>query len=170
MFYAVLTGILTVNRTDLKTKIIANPQVISIIRDLPQLGNLLTSLYNCEYAAFVRALLAISADIAEDRYTGPHFTFIIREFRILAYSQFLEAYRSVMLSSMATSFGMSVVLLDAELSRFIAAGRLSAKIDKVGDVIETSRPDKKNSQYQEVIKKGDTLLNQIQKLVRAVDV
>jgi 26S proteasome regulatory subunit N7 len=36
-----------------------------------------------------------------------------------------------MLSSMAASFGISTDLLDAELSRFIAAGRLNAKIDKV---------------------------------------
>jgi len=36
-----------------------------------------------------------------------------------------------MLSSMAQSFGISVPLLDGELSRFIAAGRISAKIDKV---------------------------------------
>lgn len=75
-----------------------------------------------------------------------------------------------MLSSMASSFGISVALLDAELSRFISAGRLNAKIDKVGDIIETSRPDRKNAQYHEVIKKGDHLLNQIQKLVRSVDV
>lgn len=39
---------------------------------------------------------------------------------------------SVMLSSMAASFGITTELLDAELSRFIAAGRLNAKIDKVG--------------------------------------
>ena len=75
-----------------------------------------------------------------------------------------------MLSSMAASFGISVTLLDAELSRFVAAGRINAKIDKVGDVVETSRPDRKNAQYQEIIKKGDLLLNQIQKLVRVIDV
>jgi 26S proteasome regulatory subunit N7 len=96
--------------------------------------------------------------------------FLIREYRVLAYAQFLEAYKSVMLSSMAESFGITPTLLDAELSRFIAAGRLNAKIDKVGDMIETRRPDKKNSQYQDVIKKGDLLLNQIQKLVRIIDV
>lgn len=77
---------------------------------------------------------------------------------------------SVMLSSMASSFGITTALLDAELSRFIAAGRLNAKIDKVGDIIETSRPDKKNAQYQDIIKKGDLLLNQVQKLVRAIDI
>lgn len=119
---------------------------------------------------------------------------------MLAYAQFLEAYKrflttvasdrlcysccighdrdhlcilfvdSVMLSSMASSFGITTALLDAELSRFIAAGRLNAKIDKVGDIIETSRPDKKNAQYQDIIKKGDLLLNQVQKLVRAIDI
>lgn len=75
-----------------------------------------------------------------------------------------------MLSSMASSFGITTQLLDSELSRFIAAGRLNAKIDKVGDIIETIRPDKKNVQYQDVIKKGDHLLNQVQKLVRVIDV
>ena len=77
---------------------------------------------------------------------------------------------SVMLSSMATSFNVSTAFLDGELSRFIAAGRLTAKIDKVGDMIETSRSDKKNVQYQNIVKKGDLLLNRIQKLVRVIDV
>ena len=73
-----------------------------------------------------------------------------------------------MLSSMAQQFGVESSLLDRELARFISSGRLNAKIDKVGDIIETCRPDKKNRQYQEVIKKGDALLNQIQKLARVV--
>lgn len=105
-----------------------------------------------------------------NRFLGPLTTYLIREYRVLAYSQFLESYKSVMLSSMAQSFGVTIELLDGELSRFIAAGRLNAKIDKVGDMIETSRPDKKNTQYQEVIKKGDMLLNQVQKLIRVIDV
>ena len=55
------------------------------------------------------------------------------------------------------------------LSRFIAAGRLTAKIDKYGGVVETNRPDWKNARYQEMIQKGDLLLNRIQKLGRVVD-
>jgi 26S proteasome regulatory subunit N7 len=73
------------------------------------------------------------------------------------------------MSSMAASFGMTLPLLDMELSRFIAAGRISAKIDKVGDIVETSRPDKKNAQFSEIIKKGDILLNHVQKLVRTIE-
>ena len=35
-----------------------------------------------------------------------------------------------------------------ELSQFIASGRLHCKIDKVGGVVITNRPDSKNFQYQ----------------------
>ena len=42
----------------------------------------------------------------------------------------------------------SVNIIVRELSRFIAAGRLHCKIDKVGGIVETNRPDSKNWQYQ----------------------
>ncbi len=46
--------------------------------------------------------------------------------------QFLDSYKSVTLESMATAFGVSVDFIDYELVDFIVAGRLPAKIDKVG--------------------------------------
>jgi len=170
MFYALLTCVISLDRNGLRKKAIDDPHVITVVRDLPQVQLLLTSIYNCDYVQFFKAIMAVHPDILADRFLGPASVYLVREYRVLAYGQFLEAYRSVMLSSMAASFGISTTMLDAELSRFIAAGRLNAKIDKVGDIIETSRPDKKNAQYQDVIKKGDVLLNQIQKLVRAIDV
>ena len=53
--------------------------------------------------------------------------------------QFLESYKSVTLESMAKAFGVSAEFLDEELADFIVAGRLPAKIDKVGGIIETNR-------------------------------
>ena len=35
------------------------------------------------------------------------------------------------MSTMANAFGVSVAFIDKELSRFISAGRINAKIDKV---------------------------------------
>ena len=44
---------------------------------------------------------------------------------------------------------IAIVTVSArEMSRFIAAGRLHCKIDKVGGIVETTRPDSKNWQYQ----------------------
>ena len=91
---------------------------------------------------------------------------------------------------MAQAFGVSTTFIDKELASFITAGRIHAKIDKgriplgitkfhklwtityylVNGIIETNRPDEKNRQYQSVIKKGDLLLNRVQKLSRVINI
>ena len=55
-----------------------------------------------------------------------------------------------------------------DLAQFIYANRLSCKIDKVGGIIETTRPDARNAQYAAVVKDGDALLNRVQKLSRVI--
>ena len=88
------------------------------------------------------------------------------------------------LDYMAEAFGVSKEFIDRELAMFITAGRIHAKIDKgidsdflgiwsiisVNGIIETNRPDEKNRQYQAVIKRGDLLLNRVQKLSRVINI
>ncbi len=100
---------------------------------------------------------------------GKHAKYFIKEMRVVAYSQFLESYKSVTLESMAKSFGVTPAFLDKELSTFIAAGRINCKIDKVAGIIESNRPDERIALYQKIVKEGDFLLNRIQKLSRAMD-
>ncbi|ETV93706.1 hypothetical protein H310_12470 [Aphanomyces invadans] len=170
IFYAVITSVLTTSRVDLKKRIVDSSEVLAVLRDIPHLSNFLNGLYDCNYKQFFTAIVGLHAYVNRDKYLALHSRYIYRELRILAYGQFLEAYRSVTLQSMATAFGVGVSFLDTELSRFIAAGRLNAKIDKVAGVIETNRPDAKNAQYQDTVKHGDALLNRIQKLARVINV
>ena len=57
-----------------------------------------------------------------------------------------------------------------QISDFIVAGRLTAKIDKVARVIETAPRFERHARYHALIKDGDLLLNRIQKLSKIVDV
>jgi 26S proteasome regulatory subunit N7 len=72
-----------------------------------------------------------------------------RLLRLLIFSLFLNAFHS-------------------ELSRFIANGRLHATIDKVHGIVETTRPSLKNAQYETVVKRGDVLLNSVQRLSKVL--
>jgi len=69
---------------------------------------------------------------------------------------------------MAKSFGVSENFLDQELSSFISSNRLTCKIDKVNGVVEMIRIDKRNEQYQDIMKKGDALLSRVQRLSRII--
>ena len=115
-------------------------------------------------------MVPVSELLSRDRFLASHTGHYVKEMRVRGYRQFLESYKSVTMASMALSFGVSSDFLDRELYRFISKGRLDVKIDKIDGVVETNRKDTKNLQYQEVIKQGDALLNQIQKLARIVNV
>jgi len=167
--YTVLTSMISIDRVKLKEKVIDAPEVLTAIGDLGNLGEFLNSLYNSNYSSFFACLADITDRLATDRYLSAHARYFCREMRIVAYSQLLDSYRSVRLDSMARDFGVSVEFLDNELSRFVATGRLHCKIDKVAGIVETTRPDNRNAQYQAVIKQGDLLLNRVSKLSRVIN-
>ncbi|KAJ8771251.1 hypothetical protein K2173_026428 [Erythroxylum novogranatense] len=169
IFYTVLTSIISLDRVSLKQKVVDAPEILTVIGKIPHLSDFLNSLYDCQYKSFFLAFAGLTEQIKLDRYLHPHFRYYMREVRTVVYSQFLESYKSVTIEAMAKAFGVTVEFIDLELSRFIAAGKLHCKIDKVAGVLETNRPDAKNALYQATIKQGDFLLNRIQKLSRVID-
>ncbi|KAG2355253.1 PCI-domain-containing protein, partial [Suillus spraguei] len=144
-------------------------EVISVLPEIPIIGDLLNNLYDCHYAKFFVALATLEQTyLLPSRLLSPHTRYYLREMRILAYSQLLESYHSLTLESLSGAFGVSVEFVDSELSQFIANGRLHCTIDKVRGIAETTRPSLKNVQYDKVIKQGDVLLNSIQRLSKAL--
>jgi 26S proteasome regulatory subunit N7 len=166
----VVVSVLALERPDLKAKVIDSPEILSVVDHIPFVAQFVNALYDCKYKAFMEAIIHLHDGFQANQYLSAHVDYVLRECRVLAYRQFLQSYKSVTLSSMAGAFGFSEDFLDLELSRFIAVKRLSARIDKVGGIVETCRPDTKNAQYQAVIKDGDHLLNRIQKLSRVISV
>ncbi|OMH86362.1 26S proteasome non-ATPase regulatory subunit 6 [Zancudomyces culisetae] len=135
------------------------------------ISDLLSSLYDCQYSKLFYTLPKLEQQFLKpNRYLYKHRNFYIREMKIKAYSQLLQSYRSLTLTSMANSFGVTEEFIDRDLSKYIASGRLHCVIDKVAKIVETNRPDNKNAQFQSVIKKGDLLLNRIQKLSRVINI
>jgi 26S proteasome regulatory subunit N7 len=168
--YTVYVAMISLPRNELRDKVIKGAEIQEVLHQLPEVKEYLFSLYNCHYKEFFENLSKVELYLREDYMAHPHYRYFVREMRILAYTQLLESYRSLTLAYMAEAFGVSIEYIDMELSRFIAAGRLHCKIDRVGGIVETNRPDSKNYQYQATIKQGDLLLNRIQKLSRVINI
>jgi len=169
VFYAVITAMAACDRKTIKDQLISNPEVRSVIKETPHLEEFMDAYYKSRYQDFMQHFVPIVDTVTKDRYLKPHIRRFNRVMRLNAYRQFLASYRSVTLDAMATEFGVSSAFLDAELASFIASGKLSCKIDKVGGVIESAEADNRTSVYKEIIKQGDLLLNRMQKLSGALD-
>lgn len=170
IFYTVLSSMMTLERIDIKTKVMKNSEVLSCIKDNNALNSFLNSYYTCDYASFFKVLIDIVKDVETDRILSSHRKFIIKELRIMIYTQFLESYKSVTLDCMAEAFGVSTTFLDKELSDFISARRLHCKIDKVKNLIEYEKIDHRTTDYKRAIREGEVILNRIQRLSRVIDV
>jgi len=168
--YTVWISVLALDRSDLHKEVIKGSEILEVLHQADDCKKYLFSLYNCQYSEFFQELGKLEQVLKADRYLYPHYAFYVREIKIKAYAQLLESYRSLTLTYMADAFGVTEHYMDSELCRFIASGRLHAKIDKVGGIVVTNRPDNKNGQYQSVIKQGDILLNRIQKLSRVINI
>jgi 26S proteasome regulatory subunit N7 len=170
--YAIVCGVLSLDRVDLKSKIIDSPEILSIYSSSPELEpliNLTNSLYTCQYGQFLQYLLQCYDELLiPNKYLHQHANYFMREMRCKAYGQLLESYKSLSLKSMAQNFNISQEFLDQDLCRFIPNKKLNCTIDKVNGIIETNRPDNKNNQYHLLIKLGDTLLTKLQKYGAAV--
>lgn len=167
VLYAVAASLVSLDRVQLAARVVKSPEVAAHAPATPCLAPLLAGLHGCRYAVYAAALPPLADAARADPCLAPHARRLLREARRVGYAQYLEAYRSVTLASMAAAFGLSPAFLDAELAGFIAAGALGAKIDRVAGVLETTRPGGKGAQFGDVIRTGDALLNRLQRLGRA---
>lgn len=137
--YTVYVSMIALERPDLREKVIKGAEILEVLHSLPAVRQYLFSLYECRYSVFFQSLAVVEQEMKKDWLFAPHYRYYVREMRIHAYSQLLESYRSLTLGYMAEAFGVGVEFIDQELSRFIAAGRLHCKIDKVNEIVETNR-------------------------------
>lgn len=163
---AVTIAVASTDRTVHREQIVNNPDVLSVVDEIPGLRELAFSVYECAYARFFRAVVAEVDRMQADWLLGPAAGLLLRELRVVGYRQFLTSYRSVKLASMATAFGVGVEFLDEELSRFIGVGRLNCQIDRVAGVLSTTRPGERQRQYGDLLRQGDLLLDRVNKLTR----
>lgn len=168
--YAVYVSLISLPRNQLRDKVVKGPEILEVLHKEPFVKKLLFSLYECSYAEFFHNLAVAEELLKKDYLFNHHCRYYVREMKILAYSQLLESYRSLTLDYMAAKFGVSVDYIEKDLSNFIASGRLNCKIDKVGGIVETSRPNLKNGQFNCVVKHGDLLLSRVQKLSRVINI
>ncbi|KAJ9598228.1 hypothetical protein L9F63_011049 [Diploptera punctata] len=186
--YTVLSCMIALSRCEMNTKFKKNSALTQALHTHnSDIRRFYEYLYDGQYALFFESLAKIEKSMRNDKLLHPHYRHYVREMRLKAYSQLLQAYSSLSLKSMADAFNVSEEYIEKEVSRFAALGRLQCKIDCVArrvipsgfvsdgrceNNLSASVPEamyKQGIMYQVTIKHGDILLNRLKKLGRVMD-
>lgn len=172
IFYTVISSIISIDRKTIRSKLLSSPDILKVALqpDNKFLLEFIESFYNGSYREFFGGLINIVYMLQRDCYLSRHHKYYLRMVRMKAYIQYLEPYESVSILNMAESFGISQTFLEKDIVTFISSSKLSCTIDKVKQVIICNRKDKKMNHYNELIQKGDILLNRLQRLSRIIQV
>ena len=165
LFITLVVSLVALDRPTLKKKIIGCSEVEMILSDLPSCRELLHALHLCAYEHVFLALRKLGEEMQQNVLLAPHVSYAYRELRIRYFTQFLESYRSVALTSMATAFKITVKALVHQLDMFIASGRLPCEIDKGCGRVYTINVNPIHDCYRQLMQKGDRLMERIQKMI-----
>ncbi|KAL1124208.1 hypothetical protein AAG570_001978 [Ranatra chinensis] len=172
--YTVLACMIALPRCELKKKLMHHGVMAQSLNSQYQdLREYFVSLYDGRYADFLVALARVETEMKRDPLLHPHYRHYVQEMRLRAYKQILQAYRSLSLDYMATSFGVTWQFIEREVAKLAAAGRLQCKIDSVARTVVTSAhlndDIDRGLLYKATVKRGDILLNRLKKLARVMD-
>merc|ERR1711998_269219 len=111
VFYTVITSMISQDRKTLKEKVLASPEVLSVVHEVPGCKEFLSAYCESRYHDFNINFVTTIDNVLEDRYLHRHNRYFMRAMRLNAYKQFLGSYKSVTLSAMAKEFGVSVAFI-----------------------------------------------------------
>lgn len=165
--YAVVLGVLWLPRKEIRERVMQNPEINSVLKDLPVLNDFRNAVFGMNYRHFFELLVRLNDQyLAPDVLLSRHRQHLLKRARIVIYTLFLESYKTVKLKKMAESFGVSLEFLDRGIAELISQKHLSCKIDRVHWVVEAVRVNERAAAYREIERRGDALVERLHKLMK----
>lgn len=171
VYYGCILGVVTLSRKEIKNKIINNSEIIAVLREDSVIYDFVFSFYDAHYDQFFdKLVILVEKFLSKDEFIKTHREYILKLLRIAIYTQYLEAFKTVTIQKMASDFKVSPEFIDRELSELISKHKIKAQIDKVSGVVDSSKGDTRIEVYNEIIRKGDHLIERMHKLMRLANI
>lgn len=164
VLYTIFAGLLSFEREEVLQRIVQSSDVLEARASVESAYVLAEALYLCNYPVLFTSLARFLDTVSEEVYLGRYRDLFCREIKLRAYQQLLKSYESLSLESMSNIFGVSIEFVERDLARYIAAGRLPCKIDRVSMTVFVSEdvPNRVN----ELLETGDELFQMVKKRLR----
>ncbi|KAB5558018.1 26S proteasome subunit RPN7 [Coniochaeta sp. 2T2.1] len=145
--YACLLALATMDRNDLKKKVLENTNFKTFLQLEPHLRKAVSQFVIGRYSACLAILESYRPDYLLDIYLQKHVAKIFADIREKCIVSYMVPFSRVALAGMNAAFGSPGKPIEPELADMIRSGKLKARINKI-DGIVTVVPSKPRSELQ----------------------
>jgi len=154
--YGGLCALASFTRTELKEKVMENPGFKEFLELFPEVRELIKGFYASDYGNCLKLMDKVKSDLLLDVYLAEHIPYIYKRIREKMLIQYFSPFLSVDLSTMAEAFLSTVPELEAELTKLITGGMISARIDSDKKIMYARKTDQRASTFKKAIEVGRT--------------
>ncbi|DBA04055.1 TPA: hypothetical protein N0F65_009402 [Lagenidium giganteum] len=152
--YGGICALASFDRAELKEKVIDNPSFKAFLELVPWLRELISDFFSSKYAACLKTLARMKAELLLDVYLSDHVEALCTEIRHRAIIQYFYPYLSVDLNQMARAFNTETAVLEKEVCNLIRTGKIAARIDSYQKILYAYQPNKRNATYKRALEVG----------------
>lgn len=155
--YAVLCGLASFERSAVKSHLLENSNLRSLLETEPHLKAILSTFYESKYADTLELLHKHGARHLLDVHLSHHVEGLVNSIRDKAVVAFTRPFTSVSLARMAASFGWTEEETKEHAIRLIQNGSLAARIDTKRGVLKSHEVDPRRDLFHHALSVGEEL-------------
>jgi len=153
--YGGLLALSSLDRSELKRKVLDNPHFKTYMELVPEIQKLIQDFYNSHYGACLTYLQYLKPYLDLDFHLYDHVSSIYEKIRSKAIIQYFSPFITVNLTTMAEAFNTTVPLLEKELSRLIMDKQISARIDSHNKILYARSADQRTATFERSLATGE---------------
>jgi len=153
--YQGLCALASLDRRSLKKTILDDVEVKKFLELAPDVYKLIKGFYESEYSNVMRELNDIKKYLIVDIYLCSNVENLLTAIRGKALVQYFSPYSAMDIRKMAKAFGVSLEVMENELSRCIGDNHIAAKIDSHNKVVYASTSNRRTKLFASVLDAGE---------------
>lgn len=163
--YATLCALASLDRAELRRRVIDNEAFSAVLACMPQAQQLLEDFVASRYASLFARLADLRPRMQLDNVLAPLAAELESTIRQKALKQYFGPYSVVDLSRMAEAFACDAAHLEDELAQLIADDHIQARIDSHNKRLYARQTDERADAFTAVINAGETYVQNMQAML-----
>lgn len=152
--YASLCGLAMLERNELKSRLLEQPQVKELLELQPRMREALLAFHSSRFGACLALLAELRPLLALDAVLAPHLDTLLGLVRRRALVLYFKPFQTVRMERMARDVGCPMEELEQELYGLVMDGQLLARIDSHNKVLCARSEEQRALTFRSALRRG----------------